>query len=44
MKLSEFRIFTKNLAAFMKLGKNNIESENILLQMKAEDLKKILQR
>lgn len=43
MKLSEFKIFTKNLALFMKLGKNNIESEIILLNMKASDLKKILQ-
>lgn len=44
MKLSEFKIFTKNLAAFMKLGKTNLESESILLQMKAEDLQKILQK
>lgn len=44
MKLSEFKIFTKNLAAFMKLGKTNLESESILLQMKAEELQKILQR
>lgn len=43
MKLSEFKIFTKNLALFMKLGKNNIESEIILLNMKVSDLKKILQ-
>lgn len=44
MKLSEFKIFTKNLAIFMKLGKNNLESENILLKMKASDLQKILQK
>lgn len=44
MKLSEFKIFTKNLAIFMKLGKTNIESEDILLHMKAEELQKILQR
>lgn len=44
MKLSEFKIFTKNLAVFMKLGKTNLESESILLQMKAEDLQKILQK
>lgn len=44
MKLSEFKIFTKSLAVFMKLGKTNLESESILLQMKAEDLQKILQR
>lgn len=42
MKLSEFRIFTRNLAIFMKLGKTNLESENILLHMKAEDLQKLL--
>lgn len=44
MKLSEFKIFTRNLAAFMKLGKNNLESESILLNMKAEELKRLLQR
>jgi hypothetical protein len=44
MRLSEFKIFTKNLAIFMKLGKNNLESEKILLEMKAEDLQKLLQR
>lgn len=43
MKLSEFKIFTRNLAIFMKLGKTNIESEEILLNMKAAELKKILQ-
>lgn len=44
MRLSEFRIFTRNLAIFMKLGETNLESENILLNMKAEDLQKLLQR
>lgn len=44
MKLSEFRIFTRNLAIFMKLGKTNLESENILLHMKAKDIQKLLQR
>lgn len=44
MKLSEFKIFTRNLAIFMKLGKTNIESEDILLHMKAEELQKILQK
>ena len=44
MKLSEFRIFTKNLAIFMKLGKTNSESENILLNMQVEELQKLLQR
>jgi len=44
MKLSEFKIFTRNLAIFMKLGKTNIESEDILLHMKAEELQKLLQR
>lgn len=44
MKLSEFKIFTKNLAIFMKLGRTNTESEIILLNMKASELKEILQR
>ena len=44
MRLSEFKIFTRNLAIFMKLGKTNIESEDILLHMKAEELQKLLQR
>lgn len=44
MKLSEFKIFTKNLAIFMKLGKTNTESEMILLNMKASELQEILQR
>lgn len=44
MKLSEFKIFTKNLAIFMKLGKNNLESEIILLNMKALELQEILQK
>ena len=44
MKLSEFKIFTKNLAIFMKLGKTNSESEDILLNMKAGELQKLLQR
>lgn len=44
MKLSEFKIFTKNLAVIMKLGKNNSSSEDILLNMKVEDLQKLLQK
>lgn len=44
MKLSEFKIFTKNLAIFMKLGKNNLESEIILLNMKVSELQEILQK
>lgn len=44
MKLSEFKIFTKNLAIFMKLGRTNTESEMILLNMKASELQEILQR
>lgn len=44
MKLSEFKIFTRNLAIFMKLGRTNIESEDILLHMKVEELQKILQK
>lgn len=44
MRLSEFKIFTKNLAIFMKLGKTNLESESILLQMKASELQKMLQK
>lgn len=44
MKLSEFKIFTKNLAIFMKLGKTNTESEMILLNMKASELQKKLRQ
>lgn len=44
MKLSEFKIFTKKLAIFMKLGRTNTESEIILLNMKASELQEILQR
>ena len=44
MKLSEFKIFTKNLAIFMKLGKTNTESETILLNMTVSELQEILQK